>query len=230
MLDATKPDAKNLDAKNLDATKLDAKNRAGALSLAQQGLAQQELARQGMARRDLFQDGGPIGAKLIGAKLISVQLTGANKARGESGALLNAAAGGDDRAARDGTSGDETGSRPLAGRRILLIEDDFFIGFELAQFLTSLGADVAGPFATTQSGREAMNSGEIDGALLDVNLGRETSLPLARELHAAGVPFLFVTAYAEEDGLFEGELKSAPRLGKPVARAVLRRRAAEIFG
>lgn len=119
--------------------------------------------------------------------------------------------------------------KPLGGRRILVIEDDFFIGYELAQFLVGLGADVAGPYATTASARDAYRSGDIDGALLDVNLGRETSIPLAKELKADGVPFMFVTAYADENALFEGDLADTPRLGKPVSRAILGRKVSEIF-
>lgn len=120
-------------------------------------------------------------------------------------------------------------SRPLEGRRILVVEDDFLIGFELAQFIESLGAAVLGPFATTAAARAAVDAASVDGALLDVGLGRETSLGLAHELAGRKVPVIFVTAYAEEVGLFAGPLARMPRIGKPVARAVLKRRAAELF-
>jgi DNA-binding response OmpR family regulator len=120
--------------------------------------------------------------------------------------------------------------RPLDGKRILVVEDDCIVGYELARFIESLGADVAGPLATTAAARLPLEAGPVDGALLDVNPGGETSLDLGRDLAGLAIPVIFVTAHAEESGLFDGPLAAMPRLGKPVARAILQRRAAELFG
>lgn len=144
-------------------------------------------------------------------------------------ALVGGLGGGESAAAHPDETGAAGNLKSLDGLKLIVVEDDFFIGIELAQFLTSLGARVSGPHSTVAAGREALAAGYSDGALLDVNLGRETSLPFASELKSAGVPFLFVTAYADEDRLFDGDLAAAPRLGKPVARSLLRRRAVEIF-
>jgi hypothetical protein len=40
--------------------------------------------------------------------------------------------------------------------------------------------------------------------------------PLAAELEAAGIPFVFATAYADDEHLFPEHLRDAPRLAKPV--------------
>ncbi|MGH3054055.1 MAG: DNA-binding response regulator, partial [Gaiellaceae bacterium] len=51
--------------------------------------------------------------------------------------------------------------------------------------------------------RTAISAARIDGAVLDVNLGRETSLGLARDLLADDTPVLFVTAHVDDDILFQ---------------------------
>lgn len=120
--------------------------------------------------------------------------------------------------------------KPLAGKTVLIVEDDFLIGMDIANFVESLGATVLGPAASTAAARAAIEGSDCDGAVLDVNLGRETSFGLARELLDKHVPFIFVTAYADDDALFEPRLAAAPRIGKPISRASLARKAAELFG
>ena len=56
-----------------------------------------------------------------------------------------------------------------------------------------------------------------DFAILDVNLGRERSTPVAEALLARGVPFALSTGY-ERTQLPESILRDAPQLGKPVDR------------
>jgi len=56
--------------------------------------------------------------------------------------------------------------------------------------------------------------GELNFAVLDVNLGIETSEPIAEELHRIGVPFLFASGY--DKGLERLTSKfDAPLLKKP---------------
>ena len=79
--------------------------------------------------------------------------------------------------------------------------------------LRRLGADVA----TAPSVAEAMEilAGQsFDLALLDVNLGDETSFGIADRLAAEGVPFAFATGYGE--GIAQANSHSdAPVLQKP---------------
>lgn len=121
------------------------------------------------------------------------------------------------------------GAAPLAGLRLLVVEDDVFIGLDLAVRLEALGAAISGPHATIAAARAATNGERIDGAVLDVNLGRETSLDLARELTRAGAPVIFATAYPDRQNLFGGPLAVAPRLAKPVSSASLLHAAVKAF-
>lgn len=84
---------------------------------------------------------------------------------------------------------------PLAGLRLLLVEDEFVLAVGLSDTLGDLGADVVGPVASVADALALLETlPEIDGAVLDVNLGREAVYPVADALLARGLPFVFATA------------------------------------
>jgi len=58
-------------------------------------------------------------------------------------------------------------------------------------------------------------------ALLDVNLGTETSFEIAKRLTELGVPFVFATGYGEQVA-FPPEFSDAPKLRKPYSIDSLR--------
>lgn len=84
----------------------------------------------------------------------------------------------------------------LAGRRVLLVEDDYMIADVLCQELEGAGAEILGPVPDVQAALELLAAGgAIDAAVLDVNLGGEMVWPVADALLARGVPFVFATGY-----------------------------------
>lgn len=103
---------------------------------------------------------------------------------------------------------------PRAPERVLVVEDNLVIALDAEDMLRQLGArevDVAGGV------RDALQllSGQRPGfALLDVNLGDETSLPVAERLKSLGVPFAFATGYGEDAGPIAG-FADAPVIKKP---------------
>ncbi|MEO6102013.1 MAG: response regulator, partial [Pseudoxanthomonas sp.] len=58
------------------------------------------------------------------------------------------------------------------------------------------GIEIVGPAATLAHALEVAESGSFDVAMLDVNLGCETSFPVARVLRERGIPFFYTTAFA----------------------------------
>lgn len=104
---------------------------------------------------------------------------------------------------------------PLSGLRLLLVEDEAMVAMMVEDMLRDLGCVVVEVAGTVSSGlalaeREGL---EIDGALLDVNLGAERVYPVAAALKARGVPFIFSTGYSTAGiaDLFAG----VPILPKP---------------
>ena len=83
----------------------------------------------------------------------------------------------------------------IEGLRLLLVEDEYVLALGLADALADLGVVVVGPVATVEDALALVQRvPEIDGAVLDVNLGREVAYPVADALLARGIPFLFATA------------------------------------
>lgn len=107
----------------------------------------------------------------------------------------------------------------LDGRRILVVEDEPLLAMLLEDVLGEQGAVVVGPAFNLAQGLALAERVELDGAILDINLGGQESFPIADVLDARSVPFLFATAYAHKGHPYAD---SAPLLPKPYdLRAVL---------
>ena len=108
----------------------------------------------------------------------------------------------------------------LSGRRILVVEDEFLFAVYYQELLEAEGAVVVGPAAAVKSASLLAAEEDLDGAILDINLGGKLSFPVADLLEARGIPFIFVSAY--------GDAFTRPRphdgrrlLGKPVSADLL---------
>lgn len=99
----------------------------------------------------------------------------------------------------------------IAGKRVLLIEDEFLVAAMLEDELAENGAQVVGPAASLEEGLRLTMTGGFDLAVLDWNLDGESSEPIARALQAAGVPFVISTGYGVVPHGFAG----CPVLAKP---------------
>ena len=96
---------------------------------------------------------------------------------------------------QDAPVGNYGKSQRLGELRILLAEDEIFVSMALEDTLASEGAEIVGPVMSLAAGIELMDSGvEVDGAILDVNLGDALVFPLADMLLERGVPIIFHTA------------------------------------
>lgn len=83
----------------------------------------------------------------------------------------------------------------LAGRRVLVVEDEFFLADDLAQGLRERGADVIGPVPGLRRAVAIAASAPIDFAVIDLNLKGESGLPVADALADRHIPFIFTTGY-----------------------------------
>jgi len=117
-------------------------------------------------------------------------------------------------------------SSSLAGRTILIVEDDFFIAIDLAAIFEGAGATVVGPAATLAEARNLLERTErLDGALLDIILQGEMAYPLADALVARGVTTVFATGY--DAGASPERYAHIPLCEKPID---LQQVAKAIFG
>ena len=108
--------------------------------------------------------------------------------------------------------------RPLEGRRVLLVEDQFIIAMDCEDMLATLGASQVEVCANVSEAVSFLGRTAPDLAILDVNLGSETSEPIGNRLRELGVPFLFATGY---DDLAILSVAEAATLRKPYNLASL---------
>ena len=103
----------------------------------------------------------------------------------------------------------------FAGRRVLVVEDDFLVSLTTVDFLESLGCEVVGPAARLAAAFEFAQSESLDAAVLDINIAGDMVWPIAEVLRRRGVPFIFLSAHprlSEIPILFT----AVPRLEKPL--------------
>jgi len=79
--------------------------------------------------------------------------------------------------------------------RVLIIEDDYFLGDDLATALRTRGIQVIGP-ALTLSDATSGKCDDCDIAILDINLRGSSAYPIADKLMRIGKPFVFATGYS----------------------------------
>lgn len=113
-----------------------------------------------------------------------------------------------------------TGKIASMPKHVLVVEDSMIIAMDTEDSLRSLGVETV---TTAASVAGAINSIEKDTpelAILDYNLGTETSDPVASVLKARGIPFVLASGYGE---LSEGleERGAFALLKKPYGKAEL---------
>lgn len=108
------------------------------------------------------------------------------------------------------------GMKPVAGKRILVVDDEPLIAMDIVASLEDEGCRVVGPAATFQRALNLIESEEIDAALLDANLAGDPVDTLASALTRRNIPFAFVSGYGRE-GLPEAH-QQATLIKKPFQR------------
>ena len=103
--------------------------------------------------------------------------------------------------------------------RVLVVEDEVLIGLDVADLLSELGCLVAGPFRTVAEASNSINEQRPAAAVLDVNLGSETAIPIADALAAKGVPFVWLTGYPRS--ILPERHCDRPFVAKPFSTATL---------
>lgn len=99
----------------------------------------------------------------------------------------------------------------LAGKRILVVEDEFIVAAMIGDILEDEGAEVVGPAGSLGEGLALAERERLDAAVLDWNLGGQPGAPVARALRTRGVPFVIATGY----GAVQDEFADVTVLSKP---------------
>ena len=119
--------------------------------------------------------------------------------------------------------------KPLSGRRVLVVEDEYFLADDIVQILKEMGARIVGPVGELEEATKLVNGDiAIDAAVVDVNLRSELAFPLARILRARKVPFVFTTGY--DCSAIEQEFQDIQLWEKPLDLAAMARDLVDLIG
>jgi DNA-binding response OmpR family regulator len=80
-------------------------------------------------------------------------------------------------------------------KRVLVVEDEFLIARDIEKMLGDLGIEVVGPACSRQSALYLARNENLNGAILDVNLGDGSYVnQVVDVLSERGVPFVYAAA------------------------------------
>lgn len=105
----------------------------------------------------------------------------------------------------------------LAGKRCLVLDDEFLIALDIQQILELAGAKHVASVASASEAMELLRrEPKFDLAVLDVKLGdaEGNSLDVAAMLAEAGTPFVFLTGM-RVDNVHAKKFPQAPVVEKP---------------
>jgi CheY-like chemotaxis protein len=110
-------------------------------------------------------------------------------------------------------------SGQLEGTSILVVEDEMMVLMTIESALEDLGCDAVYSAANVADALALLSTQVFDAAMLDVNLGKEKSYPVADALLQLGVPFFFSTGCSDHGA--RPDLASRPVLRKPYLQSAL---------
>jgi ActR/RegA family two-component response regulator len=103
-------------------------------------------------------------------------------------------------------------NRPLAGRLILLVEDEPLVAIELDSALRASGARVVSA-GYVESALFTTEHPDLSAAVVDLHLGDGSGVAVCRRLRHLRVPFLVYTGYPRV--LIAPEWSDVPVISKP---------------
>lgn len=91
--------------------------------------------------------------------------------------------------------------RPLAGKRGLVVDDEFLIVLDLEALLQESGAEVVSQGSPDKARAALDGGGSFDFAIVDLHIGGgiESGVSVAALLHERGIPFVFLSGLASTD-------------------------------
>lgn len=104
-------------------------------------------------------------------------------------------------------------------KAVMILEDEVLVAFDLAGIVEGQGCEAVGPYHDIPEALAALEDRVPDFAILDVNLGKSTSEPVAQKLKTMKVPFAFSTGYSAGKSKVPARFPEACCLSKPIQPA-----------
>lgn len=119
-------------------------------------------------------------------------------------------------------------AQPVAGLKILIVEDEAIVSFLLEDMLIELGCAEIWLAGGVAQALALLRDKAPDLALLDVSLAGEFAYPVAERLVQLQIPFVFATGYGRKG--IASEWQSRPVIQKPFDQETLVLALAEAIG
>ncbi|TYC86403.1 HWE histidine kinase domain-containing protein [Novosphingobium sp. BW1] len=103
----------------------------------------------------------------------------------------------------------------------LIVEDNVIIAMEAEDHMRACGFSDCRVAGSVAAAINLVENTDIAFAMLDINLGRDTSAPIAEALRERGIVFIFASGYGERT-LPEGNFTGVPVVTKPYGERDLR--------
>jgi CheY-like chemotaxis protein len=101
----------------------------------------------------------------------------------------------------------------LAGRRILILDEQESIAQLLADMLEGFGCQVVGPANRVPDALALLGEHPVDAAIIDVKIKGKPSYAVAKELGRRGTPWAFASANNTDE--YVSRFPEAPVISKP---------------
>ena len=101
----------------------------------------------------------------------------------------------------------------LAGRRVLIVEDEAMISALIEMILGEAGCSIVGPVATLERALDITERESFDAALLDVHVNGLEVYAVADVLSARRIPFVLVSGFARTQ--LPPRYRHCPYVAKP---------------
>ncbi len=123
---------------------------------------------------------------------------------------------------------DDFSNNRLLRCRVLVVEDRYLVADDLRRLFSRNGAEIVGVVAEAERAKELAASGNLDLAVLDVDLRGQDAFEVAAMLEARGVPFVFVTGFPRTH--LPDRYRAHPIVSKPFSEADLLSRIDDVLG
>jgi len=114
-----------------------------------------------------------------------------------------------------------TATGALARPRLLIVEDNDVMADAIGRMVRDVGFDVGATVGHVDKALRLVAEHEFDGAIIDINLHGDSSVPVCAALSERKVPYLFLTAY-DNRSIVPAEFRATRWLTKPVDQAEFR--------
>jgi len=104
----------------------------------------------------------------------------------------------------------------LDGRRVLIVEDEVIVAFNMECEVQDAGGEIVGP-AHTLAEAQKLLAERIDVAILDINICGQSVWPIAKVLRERGIPYVLASANCGDAHAVNPAFTSVPCFDKPVA-------------